>query len=399
MSHFNEDKLILEKEAFTRENIEKRMQDGGFNSLAKFELFVWDLEMFLQLQRVLGDKIILKGGAATQFYIPIERQRTSIDIDMICLASREEVHQALKQIENDINGTSGYCKFELYKPDNPKVGLEELETYFSVIPSVCNGGELYATKGRQAVKIEFHFSEGEYVINRISQPVLFALETEKEFNILALSNLFADKLTTLGPNTIGISEERGDEHFKQIYDVITLFTSNIDQIMGNRDNLKTAYENAARQECKIHGITYDEELLFTDIKTIINNVKNIENDPDLMQRAHDFQSLYLRKKVNRDRSQWAIVGFQLDMLVNYIFNGDDRLHAFRDTGKLVDHVHFEHIEGPERGTLQKAVRTSLENKFSEIPGLTKGLFKKRLDRIIWELATYVPLKKIEEVIS
>lgn len=42
--------------------------------------------MFLQLQKKIGDKIILKGGAATQFYIPIEKQRTSIDIDMICFA-------------------------------------------------------------------------------------------------------------------------------------------------------------------------------------------------------------------------------------------------------------------------------------------------------------------------
>ena len=79
------------------------MNAGGFNSLAKFELFIWDLVMFLQLQKKLGDKIILKGGTATQFYIPIEFQRTSIDIDMICSASREEVHKALLEIENELN--------------------------------------------------------------------------------------------------------------------------------------------------------------------------------------------------------------------------------------------------------------------------------------------------------
>ena len=55
------------------------MELGGFNSLSKFELFIWDLEIFLQIQKRLGDKIILKGGAATQFYIPISAQRTSID--------------------------------------------------------------------------------------------------------------------------------------------------------------------------------------------------------------------------------------------------------------------------------------------------------------------------------
>ncbi|MFZ3130494.1 MAG: nucleotidyl transferase AbiEii/AbiGii toxin family protein [Desulfosporosinus sp.] len=157
MNYINEDKLILEKEVFTREEIEKRMKEGGFNSLAKFELYVWELEMFLQLQEILRDKIILKGGAATQFYIPITGQRTSIDIDMICLASREEVHQSLRQVEDEFNGEGEYCKFRLYEPRNPKVGLGALETYFVTIPSVCNAKELYATKGRQEVKIEFLF--------------------------------------------------------------------------------------------------------------------------------------------------------------------------------------------------------------------------------------------------
>ena len=108
------------------------MNAGGFNSLAKFELFIWDLEMFLQLQKKLGDKIILKGGAATQFYIPIEFQRTSIDIDMICSASREEVHKALLEIENELNLDGEYCKFRRYEPKNPKLGLDALETYFKL---------------------------------------------------------------------------------------------------------------------------------------------------------------------------------------------------------------------------------------------------------------------------
>ncbi len=70
MKLINQENLILEREAFARSEMEKRMLDGGFNSLSKLELFVWDLEMFLQLQKKLGDRIILKGGAATQFYVP-----------------------------------------------------------------------------------------------------------------------------------------------------------------------------------------------------------------------------------------------------------------------------------------------------------------------------------------
>ena len=163
MEPINKEKLILEKNIFIRTEIEKRMADGGFNSLSRFELFIWDLEIFLQLQKKLGDKIILNGGAATQFYVPVSSQRTSIDIDMICLASHEEVHQVINEIENDLSGAGDYFKFRLYEPKNPKLGLDALETYFQTVPSICNELELFATKGKQEVKIEFIFSRDEHV--------------------------------------------------------------------------------------------------------------------------------------------------------------------------------------------------------------------------------------------
>lgn len=137
------------------------------------------VDVILLKGKKLGDKIILKGGAATQLYVPVTSQRTSIDIDMICLASRDEVHQIISEIENKFAGVEDYCKFRLYAPKNPKLGLDAMETYFQTVPSICNEQELFATKGKQEEKIEFIFSQDEYEINKIKQPELFALETEK----------------------------------------------------------------------------------------------------------------------------------------------------------------------------------------------------------------------------
>lgn len=103
--------------------------------------------MFLQFQKNLGEKILLKGGAATQFYNPVNIQRTSIDIDMVCYASKKEVHQMLDKIENELNGEDDYCKFRRFTPANPKVGLDVLETYFETVPSICSEQDLYATAG------------------------------------------------------------------------------------------------------------------------------------------------------------------------------------------------------------------------------------------------------------
>jgi len=396
MNGIRQENLILERDVFKRTEIERRMVDGGFNSIAKFELFIWDLEMFLQLQKKLNDKILLKGGAATQFYVPITAQRTSIDIDMICLASREEVHKVISEIESEFNGEHEYCKFRFYKPKNPKLGLEALETYFVTVPSICEEKELFSSRGKQEVKIEFMFSNHRYDINKIKQPELFALETEKEFNILALESLFADKLTTLGPTTIGVSDERADEQFKQIYDVITLFISNMDRIIKNKDKVKANYEKVAKLECEMHSIPFDPKNLYKDMMLLINRVKNIESDSTLLQRANDFQALYLRNIVNRDKAQWAIVGYQLKLLVEYIFQDDAKILQFREIEELIEKLKFENIHGPERGRLNREARSLLEANFKTIEGLSLDLFRKRIDRIIWELVSFVSFDAIIE---
>lgn len=399
MELIDQENLILEKNVFLRSEIEERMVEGGFNSLSKFELFIWDLELFLQLQRKLADKIILKGGAATQFYVPIASQRTSVDIDMICLASREVVHQVISEIENEFAGVDDYFKFRIYAPKNPKLGLDTLETYFLTVPSICYEKELFATQGKQEVKIEFIFSDDVYEINRIKNPKLFALETEKDFGVLDFRSLFADKLTTLGPNTIGISDDRSDEQVKQIYDVITLFTSNLDMVLRNKDLIKLNYEKVAKVECLIHDIKYDSQLLFEDMKVLVSRLKNIETDSIFLQLANDFQALYLRKSVNRDKAQWAIVGFQLDLLVDYIFIDDKKILRFRDIEELISKLRFDHIQGPDRGKLIREARVLLEENFNNLTGLSQDLFKKRMDRIIWELAIFVDFHIIEEVLK
>ncbi|MDX9917194.1 MAG: nucleotidyl transferase AbiEii/AbiGii toxin family protein [Gudongella sp.] len=399
MELINKDNIILEKEVFLRSKIEECMANGGFNSLSKFELFLWDLEMFLQLQNKLGDKIILKGGAATQFYIPVTSQRTSIDIDMICLASSGEVHGIISEIENEFDGVEDYYKFRIYTPKNPKLRLDTLYTYYMTVPSICNEQELYSTRGKQEVKIEFIFSKDKYEINKIKQPELFALETEKEFNILAFEELFGDKLTTLGPKTIGISDDRSDEQVKQIYDVITLFVSNFDRVLKNKQQIKENYEKVARVECQIHNLSYNLDLLLEDMTALIGRLKNIESDDEFLQRANDFQALYLRRSVNRDKAEWAIVGYQLELLIDYIFADDLRIVRFKEIHEFIGKLKFEHIKGPGRGILNREVRSILETSFGEFSVLSKDLFKKRIDRIIWELITFVDFQKIRGVLD
>jgi hypothetical protein len=66
---------------------------------------------------------------------------------------------------------------------------------------------------------------------------------------------------------------------------------------------------------------------------------------------------------------------------------------------LIDKLKFENIRGPERGRLIKEVRSALESTFKGLEELSADIFRKRLDRIIWELASVVPFEAIVDSIK
>ena len=135
------------------------------------------------------------------------------------------------------------------------------------------------------------------------------------------------------------------------------------------------------------------------MKQFIKRLQQIENTPEMIQRANDFQSLYLRSAVNRDKTQWAIVGYQLELIAECIFRGDKRIFKITDIEEIIKYLKFEHIHGPKKGEISKHFRNELEKAFSVIEGITDNLFRKRMERIIWELVTYVSVEEIKAIIN
>lgn len=392
---YDQDALIHDKKSFSRDTLSCRLDELGFNNLARMELFLWDLEMFLQIQSILQDKVVLKGGAAAQFYIPIDNQRTSIDIDMVCTAGIDEIEGALRDIERRFNGQDQFFRFRLHVPKMPKTDLP-LRTYYMQIPSVCGKGEVFGGQaGVQEIKIEFFLLQEALAINSMSSPKIFAFETDKTYQVMSVDPLIGDKLTTLAVNTVGIPPERADEYVKQVYDVDSLITFNRDNV--DFDVIKEHFIHRAESEATQRGIPFHKGTLFADIADQMGILSSIdfEKNHTLVKLINDFQSLYLRKTVMRSMAEWAIVGARLDFFLECLDDGAEGKKKMKNVLALENRLKFEGIDGEERGKTIRQFRDIFAARFEKYSRWPAKMLKgKHSARVLWEVVSPANIDEI-----
>jgi len=396
--NFDDNALIHDPNCFDRNTLAERLEKLKFNSLARMELFLWDLEIFLQIQALLKDKIVLKGGASAQFYLPIEYQRTSVDIDMICAGGIEEVEKALAAIERKFNGKGDLFKARPHKPKDPKANLPMM-TYYMDVPSVCTEKELFGKKttGTQEIKLEFHFTDEPFAIQQISSPRIFALETKQTYQLLPLDDLIGDKLTTLGPNTIGIPVDRADEQIKQIYDIAWLLKFNWGNI--NLRRVGTSFLARANSEAHQRALTATMADIFSDMMAQMKHlsVMDMENDKSLLKRINDFQSLYVRKELNRSPAEWAVIAAKIHLLLDYLRRNKDATSSLDSLFQCERNLEFDSLQGAEKGRLARRFREEFSKdfeKYSDYPA--KVLKGKSPARILWAV---VKMDNVDELAS
>ena len=391
--NFNIDALIHNKACFERETILERCTKYGFSNIKRVEMFLWDLEMFLQIQSILGDKVVLKGGAATQFYIPIDYQRTSIDIDLLCFCNESVIQETINKIEEKFSGYGDLFKFKRYIPKNPATKLP-LYTYYMKVPTICTEEEL--RDKTQEIKIEFMITDKTLNINYVKAPTIFALETDEEYQILPINDLFGDKLTTLGPNTIGIPMEQ----IKQVFDIHSLLIFNIDELYF--ESVKNNFLEIALVQCGSREIEYNLDKILEDIFIQLKKLSEIDyiDKNELLSEINNFQSLYLRKSVNRPRGEWAVIGKQLLLLFEFIFRHEYGKDNFVKVLELDEKIKFEYLEGIKRREFIMKVKENLINKFSYNSGLNPKILKgKDIKRVLWDIIKVDDLNEIAEFIN
>ena len=402
-------KLFHKEEAFQRETFQKRMEEYGFKNMERMELFLWDLEIFLHIQKILGDKIILKGGAATQFYLPRDAQRTSVDIDMLFFGTEEEIKKTLRKIEEYLGTEDELFYFHKHSPKNPKTNLP-LHTYYTKVPSVLSNAERNMERESipyQELKIEFILQPEKWEYERRTGENIFAVNSSWNYQILPLNYLFADKLTTLGCNTIGVQNERLDEQVKQFYDIMMLSRNCISEMQCSV--VKEKYLKRAEQEWNTRKITlgstlegrdYEPKYIVKEVEKQLmrNQQADSGEDGELKKFINDFHSLYLNRKVQYDPKTVACGASLVRLMYELMISGMgwDKVKQALEIEKKLG---MEHLSGPEKGQNLLKLRYQFIQEFgkdSVIPASTlKG---KDLKRVFWAVVNIDNLNKIEGMI-
>ena len=390
-------KLFHKEEAFQRETFQKRMEEFGFKNMARMELFLWDLELFLHIQKILGDKIILKGGAATQFYLPRDAQRTSVDIDMLFFGTEEEIKKTLRKIEEYLGTEDELFYFHKHSPKNPKTNLP-LHTYYTKVPSVLSNAERNMERESipyQELKIEFILQPEKWEYERRTGENIFAVNSSWNYQILPLNYLFADKLTTLGCNTIGVQNERLDEQVKQFYDIMMLSRNCISEMQCSV--VKEKYLKRAEQEWNTRKITLGSTLEGRDYEPKYI-VKDVEKQLLRYQQADSGEDAELNRKVQYDPKTVACGASLVRLMYELMISGMgwDKVKQALEIEKKLG---MEHLSGPEKGQKIRKLRNQFIQEFgkdSVIPASTlKG---KDLKRVFWVVVNIDNLNKIEGMI-
>lgn len=394
--------LFHNKQDFERETFHKRMELYGFKNIGRMELFLWDLELFLQIQSILGDRIVLKGGAATQFYLPMEVQRTSVDIDMVFCGTEEEINNTLNRITERLGTDEDLFIFTKHIPKKPKTNLP-LNTYHVEIPSVLTSRERNSEENdpvKQELKIEFIMEPEKRIFTKKTGEKIFAVNSTWEYQILPISYLFADKLTTIGSETIGVQNDRMDEQVKQFYDVMMLTKHCINEL--DTATVRSMYVRYAEKEWHDRKTDpYDLNEIIADVRRQLYRYSMADSgdDTEIKKYINDFYALYLNSKVEFTPQTVACGAALVHLLYDLMISGRD-WNKIEKALELERMLELNQFEGKEKGMKTRQIRELLVQEFgSYSPIPTKILKGKSLKRIFWAIVDVDNINEIEKSLA
>ena len=244
----------------------------------------------------------------------------------------------------------------------------------------------------------------------VSGEDIFAVHSTKKYQVLPLDSLFADKLTTIGRNTIGVQDDRMDEQVKQFYDILML-TRYCRESM-NAAEIWNRYKARAEEEwneransdgewevLKAKSFSLDE--VIEDVKNQLQRYEQVDNgeDKELKKAINDFKGLYLNSKVSYAPADVACGASLVRIMYELLIMGDgwSKITDLLDTEDLLC---FRELSGIEKGKKVRKVRDMLIERFGDDSPIPVKILKgKSLQRVFWSVVTIENMDEINVAIE
>jgi len=381
--------LIHNAKYFTKEEILQRARKYEFPNPLAVEIFLWDCELAAQLQDVCAD-IVLKGGAAAQLHLPLEKQRGSVDIDIATPLKKNEIAEIIRKVSKSGEGS---VRFRLHKPKKPHPKLP-LATYFASTPSKTD-----LTREELEIKIDV-FCECPNLPSLVLNDVQTFAVHVKRIKCFTAGVLTGDKLLTLAKGSIGIELEA--EYPKQIYDVDALLDSckiseNVVSDMLTSINTLTPVEASFRNI----GITPIDAL--RDVIRTMNEYSQVDTsggNPSIKKNIEGFQQFFVNKSQRKPLYGWSSKSLKIRFLVMLIVQNLENKLSESDVAKAI--VDSQNIVSKLNKISGNAV-TELRKKLLGLAETKIAFFKemrgKPLERVFWQVVTPGNLQHVKSLVE
>ena len=381
--------LIHDARYFTREEILDRAKKYEFPNPLAVEIFLWDCELTAQLQNVCED-VVLKGGAAVQLYLPLKKQRGSIDVDIQAPLKESEVADIVGKVHESIGR---YGKLRLHRPKKliPKLPLV---TYYAKMGTVLD------LRGRNELEIKI-----DILLERLDLPTVMLKNAQtfavnvRNIKCLTVGALIGDKLLTLAKGSVGMKFESG--YPKQVYDIDALLGSAkiSDQTVSE---MITSVNRLTELEAGYRNIRISSNEALKDVITTMNGysmVDKVGGDPGIKKNIEGFQQFFVSRSQRSPLYGWSSkslkIRFLATLIKEHLENGLSKSDVARAIVQSRDiALKLDKISGKAVIELRKELLDLAETKipyFKEMKG-------KPLDRVFWQIVTLRNLQDVESLV-
>lgn len=379
-------KDLLTYGLLTKEELLKLSSSAGFTQPQVVELFRWDLELVSQLQHQSKD-FILKGGAAAQLYIPLEKQRGSVDVDLVFSRRQDSLTEVMRALNAKFASREPFFKFNEYEPKSPTVGLP-MQTYDVDLPSVLADG--------CRIKLDVLLVEKDIPYHTVKKAKTFVCTVEK-VTCSTAGALIGDKLLTLAKNSIGI--QKTEDYPKQLYDLEMLAYQRKYEIQELTDAVK-AIEAMTPVEAGFRNMHVEPIDVLEDVKKTMSDYAKVDlasADISFKKAVNDFQQFFVNQsEMGVKLYEWSCRILRIRFLASLI-----QLHL---TGELSiqEMERFLSLSKSISNRVKSAKGKEVEKAKLELLGLSKGTETKELkgkppDRLLWNTITFENIEQLDRL--